>query len=151
MSKKTIIFLIIAIALPVVIYFLLPSEEKRIKKVFKEGSVAIEKEDIDKTMSKVSYNYKDEHGFSYLYVKEFLKIIFKRFENIQINYKIIKIDITKNRAVVEANVIVSAYTGENFHYLLGDISNPAAVKFSLEKERGKWLIVNTEGLPFHNE
>ncbi len=151
MSKKTIAFLIIAIAIPIIIYFLIPSEENRIRKVLREGSVAIEKEDIDKTMSKVSYNYKDEYGLSYLYIKEVLKIIFKRFERIRIEYKIIKIYVTENKATVEVDVIVSAYTGENFHYLLGDITNPAHLKFSLEKERGKWLIIRIEGLPFYSD
>lgn len=149
MTKKTILFLIIAIAIPVIIYFLLPSEEKRIKKLLREGSAAVEKEDIDSVMYKVSYHYKDEYGFNYIYIKELLERIFMRFENIRIEYDVIKIDIAKDKAIVEVNVIVSAYSGENFHYLLGEITNPANIRLSLEKERMKWLIVTVYGLSFY--
>ena len=43
MSRKTIILLLILFILPLVIYFLWPTDEARIKKLFREGSKAIEK------------------------------------------------------------------------------------------------------------
>ena len=62
MSKKTVISLAILILAPLIIYFLWPSDENRIKKLFREGAQAIEQEKIDDVMSLVSFNYTDDRG-----------------------------------------------------------------------------------------
>jgi hypothetical protein len=64
------VILFIFFALPIILYLLWPSDESRIKKLFKEGSQAIEKKELDAVMSKVSFNYRDGYGFTYLYIKE---------------------------------------------------------------------------------
>ncbi|MGB9715893.1 MAG: hypothetical protein ACPL1G_05760 [Thermodesulfovibrionales bacterium] len=69
----------VSILISIIIYIFLPSDEGRIKKLFKEGSEAIEKEDLDAVMSKVSFNYQDEYGMSYLYLKEAIKSIFQYY------------------------------------------------------------------------
>ena len=69
LSKKAIALLFILIMTPVIIYLLWPSDEARIKKLFREGSQAIEKKDLDAAMSGVSFNYRDEYGFTYLYIR----------------------------------------------------------------------------------
>jgi hypothetical protein len=64
MSKKTVMSLAVLILSPLIIYFLWPSDESRIKKLFREGAKAIELEKIDDVMSKVSFNYTDDHGLT---------------------------------------------------------------------------------------
>ena len=91
MSKKTIALLFILIITPLIIYLLWPSDESRIKKLFKEGSQAIEKEDLETVMSKVSFNYRDEYGFTYLYLKEIMKTLFKQMDDIKVEYENIEI------------------------------------------------------------
>jgi hypothetical protein len=148
MSKKTLGLIFLIIILPVVIYLLVPSDTSRIKKLFKEGAKAIEREDIDAVMSKVSFNYRDEYGFTYLYVKESMKSVFRQWGNINIEYENLKIDIKGKTAVAYMDVRVTASIGDNTGYVLGDLTNPVHLQFTLEKERTKWLVTKTEGLPF---
>jgi hypothetical protein len=147
MSKKTIIFLFILFALPVIIYLLWPSDESRIKKLFKEGSHAIEKENLDAVMSKVSFNYSDEYGLTYLYLKETMKSVFQQMNDIKIEYENLQISINKKTATADMDVRIIATIGNDTGYIMGDLPNPVHFKFTLEKERTKWLVTKTEGLP----
>lgn len=149
MSKKTIVLLFILIVTPIIIYLLWPSDESRIKKLFKEGSQAIEKEDLKTVMSKVSFNYRDDYSFTYLYLKELMKTLFKQMDNIKIEYENIEINVHDKTATAEMDVLILATMGNNTGYILGDLSEPTHLTFTLEKERTKWLVIKTEGLPFN--
>ena len=148
MSKKTLGLIFLIIILPVVVYLLVPSDASRIKKLFKEGSKAVEREDIDAVMSKVSFNYRDEYGFTYLYIKESMKSVFQQWGDIKIEYENLKIDVKGKTALADMEVLVTASIGDNTGYVIGDLTKPAHLTFTLEKERTKWLIVKTEGLQF---
>jgi hypothetical protein len=149
MSKKTIALLFILIVTPLIIYLLWPSDESRIKKLFKEGSQAIETEDLETVMSKVSFNYRDEYGFTYLYLKELMKTLFKQMDDIKIEYENIEIDVHDETATADMDVLILAKMGNDTGYILGDLSEPAHLTFTLEKERTKWFVIKTEGLPFN--
>jgi len=149
MSRKTIILLFILFLSPVIIYFIWPSDESRIKNLFKEGFRAIEKEDLDTVMSKASFNYRDEYGFTYLTIKESMKHIFQRMSDIKIDYENLKIKVNDKTARADMEVVIIATIGSDTGYILGDISKPVHMKFTLEKERGHWLITTSEGLPFN--
>jgi hypothetical protein len=148
MSRKTIILLLILFILPLVIYFLWPSDEARIKKLFREGSRAVEKKDLDAVMSKVSFNYTDEYGFNYLYIKESMKRVFQQMADIKIEYENLTITIADKQAKAEMDIRVLATMGSERGYILGDLPNPVHLTFSLEKERTKWMVTKTEGMPF---
>jgi hypothetical protein len=148
MSRKTIFILCILFITPLVIYFVWPSDESRIKKLFREGSQAIEKEDIDAAMSKVSFNYTDEYGFNYLYIKESLKRVFQQMSDITIEYESLKITVSDKTAKAEMDVRAAAAMGTETGYILGDLPNPVHLTFTLEKERTKWMVTKTEGMPF---
>jgi hypothetical protein len=149
MSKKSLIFLFILIILPIVLYFLWPSDESRIKKLFKEGSNAIEKEELDAVMSKVSFNYSDEYGLTYLYMKELMKSVFQRMSDIKIEYENLMIKVNDKTATADMDVRIIATIGNDTGYILGDLPKPVHLKFTLEKVRTKWLVTKTEGLPFN--
>ena len=148
MSRKTIILLLILFILPLVIYFLWPSDEARIKKLFREGAKAIEKKDLDAVMSKVSFNYTDEYGFNYLYIKESMKRVFQQMGDIDIDYENLTITVTDKAAKAEMDVRVVATIGSERGYILGDLPNPVHLTFSLEKQRTKWMVTKAEGMPF---
>jgi hypothetical protein len=148
MSKKTLGFIFLIIIIPLVVYLLVPSDASRIKKLFKEGSKAVEGEDIDAVMSKVSFNYRDEYGFTYMYVKESMKSVFRRWGDIKIEYENLKTDIKGKTAVADMDVRVTASIGDNTGYVIGDLTKPVHLTFTLEKERTKWLVTKTEGLRF---
>ena len=147
MNKKSIALLILVIIIPVLIYLLWPSDESRIKKLFKEGSQTIEKEDLDGVMSKLSFNYHDEYGMNYLYIKESMESVFQQMNDIKIEYENLKIKIDKKTAAADMDVRILATIGNDTGYIFGDLAKPVHLTFTLEKERAKWLVTKTEGLP----
>lgn len=149
MSRRSIIFLSLLILSPIIIYLFCPSDESRIKKLFREGAEAIESEKIDDVMSKVSFNYTDEYGLTYLYVKKGMEKLFKRMDNITIEYQIKHIEIKDKTATAELDIRVVASHGQVTGYIIGDAAMPANLKFSLEKVRVKWLVSKTKGLPLY--
>ena len=148
MSKKTIIFLFILILAPVIIYLLWPSDEARIKKMLKEGMSAVEQEDLENVMSKVSFNYRDEYGLTYIYIKEYMKNIFRQMDEINVEYENLQIKVYENTASVAMDVRVVAQIGTDTGYVFGDYPNPEQLTLTLQKERTKWYVIKTEGLPF---
>jgi hypothetical protein len=147
MSKKTIALLTLLFIAPIIIYFLWPSDEARIRKLFREGAKAIEEQKIDDVMSKVSFSYTDDHGMSYLYLKKLMERAFGEVKNIRIEYQIKKIDIRGDSATAGVDVRVVATRGADTGYILGDAARPLNIRFTLDKERMKWLISRTGGLP----
>jgi hypothetical protein len=148
-SKKSVILLSLVIVLPVILYFLWPSDENRIKKLFREGSKAIEKKDINTSMSKISFNYSDEYGLTYLLIKESMKSVFQRMNDIKVEYENLNIKVDGEKATADMDVRIIATIGNDTGYILGDLPKPAHLRFTLEKERTKWLVTKTEGLPFN--
>lgn len=148
MSKKTVIFLVILILSPLIIYFLWPSDESRIKKLFRKGSKAIEQEKIDDVMSRVSFNYTDDQGLTYLFIKKGMENVFQQMSGIKIEYEIISITVKDATATTDLDIRVIASYGQDTGYVVGDAAKPARMRFFLEKERTKWFVNKTEGLPF---
>jgi len=147
-SRKSVALLVLLFAAPVVVYLLWPSDESRIRKLFREGAVAVEKRNLEEVMAKVSFNYRDEeHGLSYLALKEILKEVFGKLSNIQMDYEIRKIGIKEKNATAEVDLRVIATRGEDTGYIIGDASSPVHLTFSLEKERTKWHITGIRGFP----
>lgn len=146
MSKKTIISLALLILAPVIIYFLWPSDESRIKKLFREGAKAIEQEKIDDVMSKVSFTYTDKQGLAYITIKEGMSRVFQQMSGIKIEYEIKTISVKGTAATADLDLRVIASYGADTGYVVGDAAEPAHMKFFLEKERTTWLVAKTEGL-----
>ncbi len=152
-----ILFLAILSAALILIFFW-PSDERRIKKFFKEGASAVESEDLDGVMSKFSYNYRDDYGMTYFYVKEVLKREFEKLSDIKVEYGSLRIRILRagtltgnketlasDRATVEAEVRVLATIGTETGYILGDPKSPLTLRFTLDKEQMRWRLVMVEG------
>ena len=146
MSRKTIVSLALLILSPVIIYFLWPSDESRIKKLFREGAKAIEQEKLDDVMSKVSFNYTDKEGLSYIIIREGMKRVFQQMSGIKIEYDIKNLSIKDAAATADLDLRVVASYGEDTGYVSGDAAEPVHMKFFLEKERTTWLVSGTEGL-----
>ncbi len=143
--RLRLILLLFLILVPAIVYLLWPSDEGRIKRLFKEGAEAVESRDIDAVMSKVSYNYRDDYGMTYLYIKEMLKRQFGMLSDIEVEYEDLRIEVSKDRASAELSVRVIATVGNERGYIIGDIKTPLRLRFTLDKERTRWLIVKTEG------
>lgn len=146
MSKKSVILLFLLIISPALIYFLWPSDESRIKKLIKEGAAAVEKKEVDNVMSKVSFNYQDDRGMTYILIKKILESQFKTMSGIKIEYENLKIEVKEKLTTAEFDLLVIATIGNQTGYIIGDLKTPARIKLFLEKERVSWLVIKTEGL-----
>jgi len=146
MSKKSIILIFILILSPIIIYFLWPSNESRIKKLIKEGAAAVEKEEIDNVMGKVSFNYQDNHGFTYILLKRVFEEQFKRMSGIKVEYENLRIEVKDKSASASFDLRVIATIGNDTGYIIGDLKTPEHLKLYLEKERINWLVTKAEGL-----
>ncbi|PKL51865.1 MAG: hypothetical protein CVV37_04175 [Nitrospira bacterium HGW-Nitrospira-1] len=146
MSKKTVIYLALLILSALITFFLWPSDESRIKKLFREGAKAIEQEKIDDVMSKVSFNYTDEQGLTYLFIKKEMGNVFQQMSGIKIEYEIISITVKDATAAADLDIRVIASYGQDTGYVVGDAAKPAHTRFFLEKERTKWLVSKTNGV-----
>ncbi len=146
MSKKTIAFLFLLIVSPVLIYFLWPTDESRIKKLVGECAKAVEKEDIDALMSKISFTYQDDYGLSYILLKKLIEDGFRRFSEIDAEHENLKVDVMDEKATATFDIRVIASHGQERGYFMGDIKEPVHITLYLEKgPLGKWLIVKAEG------
>lgn len=153
MGRKSYILLLLIVVLPVAAYLLIPSDEARIKKLIRTSAEAAETEDLDKLMSAVDYNYTDNHGLSYIYLKKILEQEFVRVSGIDVEYEnlVVRVEGEKARADMDLRVIASI--GEERGYYLGDLKNPLELKVELEKgPTGKWAVLRasyeTGGGPF---
>lgn len=161
--KRKYLIALLSLSVPILVFYLLwPSEEARIRKLFKEGAAAAESRDLDSVMSKVSFAYQDDYGLTYLYLKEILKKEFDRLSDIQVEYGELRVEIIKkdglqgehlssdapDTAIAEMDIRVVATAGTETGYIVGDVKAPAHMKFTLKKERMKWLIVKAQGITF---
>ncbi len=155
MSRKTAIILLLLLSMPLAIYLLMPSDAKRIRKIVEEGREAAIQKDLSGVMSPVSYNYKDRYGFSYLYLKETLKRIFKDYDSIEIDLKRLRVDVDSKDGKARAKFLLKAVGIKNNdrEYILGSEEVYESVFLTLKKEHMKWRVVETylptrEGLIF---
>jgi hypothetical protein len=147
MSKKTVILLLLLFSAPVIIYLLFPSDKSRIRKLFRQGASAVEAKKTEDVMAKVSFNYTDEHGLSYLYLKKVFEKVFSGMDDIKVDYDIKDIEVSGDTATADLDIRVTASRGQEAGYIAGDAERPLHIKFFLDKEHMKWLVVKTEGLP----
>lgn len=128
------------------INFVFVSDEKRIANAIDEGEKAIEAKDLEGCMKKLSYNYSDEYGLSYLQVKSFLERFFSEFQEIDIDKEVLKIEVKEKEARASINLrVVVTIRGEK-GYLIGSSEKPETIRMDFEKVRTKWLLNRVEGL-----
>ena len=146
MWKRKVVASVLLLMSLIVAYLVWPTDEHRIRKLFKEGVEAAESGDLEGVMAKVSFNYRDDYGVTYLYLKEILKREFQRLSDISVEYDGLKILVREDEATAELDMRVIATAGNETGYIIGDARAPLHIRFTLEKERGKWQIIKTEGL-----
>jgi len=128
----------------ILIKFVFVSDEKRILKVIEGGEKAIEAEDLDGCMKRLSYNYADEYGLNYLQVKNFLEHFFKEFEGIEIEKDVLGIEVKEKEAQASMKIRVIVTLQGQKGYLIGSPERPEGIKMNFEKIRTKWLLNRVE-------
>jgi hypothetical protein len=111
--KTWFIVMLLAVTVASVIGFLYwNSPERRIRAVLADGKTAIEAKDLDRAMSHVSLQYRDENGLAYLTVKKLLKMAFDQFEGFELRLSNVQMEIQKDRAVVRADLgVIGTHQG----------------------------------------
>jgi hypothetical protein len=145
MNRKRTMAVLLVIGLIFAGYLFWPTDESRIRKLISEGAKATESADVDGLMARISFNYRDDYGTTYLTVRELLKRELPRLSNISVEYENLKIKVSENTATAELDVRVVATSGSETGYIVGDIRDPLSLKLTLDKERTKWLVVKAEG------
>lgn len=149
MSKKAVAFILLLILAPIAIYLFWPSDQNRIRKLVKEGSLAVEKEDIDKAMSLVSFNYADDLGLNYVYLRKLLEREFAALSEIDVEYENLEVEVNKGGETATAAFAlrVIAASGGRKGYFFGDMKGPVRLKLDLEKGPARnWLVIGASGL-----
>lgn len=146
MGRRTIISLLVLMLSPVIIYLLWPSDEARVRKLIKQGAAAIEKEDLDRVMSLVSFNYRDDYGLTYILIRKVFEEQFRAMSDIKIEYENLKVQAAGEKATADLDLRVIATIGNNTGYIFGDLRQAAHLKLSLEKEHARWHATKAEGL-----
>ena len=147
LNKRRIILFSLVLCLAAALFVLWPTDTGRIRKLIKEGAGAVESRDREGVMEKVSFNYRDDHGMTYLSLREVVKRELQRLSEISIEYENLEIRVSGDTATAQLDLRVIAASGNEKGYLIGDIKSPARLKLILDKEHTKWRVVRIEG--FH--
>ncbi len=147
MSRKSAALLLVLVVSPLAVYLLWPTEEARIRKLVREAVRAVEAEDVEAVMSKVSYNYSDEHGLSYLLLKKALEARFRAYADIDVEYENLQIHVQDGRATATMDMGVIAGEGPDRGYYLGGPGRPARLVLRLQRggPLNRWLVVGASG------
>jgi hypothetical protein len=121
-----------------------PSDERRIRVLFREGIEAVESENIDAVMSRVSFNYRDDHGLTYLTLREWLNNQFQRLTEMDVEEGDLSVSVSGDQATVVLPARVLATEGSMRGYVVGEPKKPARLTFVLSRERSRWLITRCQ-------
>ncbi|MBI3611457.1 MAG: hypothetical protein HY204_12260 [Nitrospirae bacterium] len=122
------------------------SPERRIRAVLSDGKAAIEAKEMDRAMSHVSLQYRDENGLAYMTVKKLLKMAFDQFEGFELRLTNVALEIEKDHAVVRADLDVIGIHQKEKSYLIGSQQEPVPIRITLVKETMKWQVVSVDGI-----
>jgi len=143
MSKKMVLLLVVLVASPLILYFALPSDEARIRKLIRETAQAAEQADVKGIMSSISFHYTDNHGLSYLVLGRALERRLNGYSEIDVNYSNLTVTVEGDHARAAMDVRVSASRGQQTGFFMGSAAEPSGLSLELEKNpAGKWQIVS---------
>ncbi|MEJ2182777.1 MAG: hypothetical protein P8Y66_04565 [Nitrospirota bacterium] len=146
-SKAAI--LLMGATLAVVAFWLFwPSDEARIRKLLTETVHAVEEEDLPGVLSPVAFQYTDNHGLSYLLLKRTLQREFRHFEDIDVQMKILSVEVDGEEAVARLDLLVLATRDGERGYFFGGLKEPAHAVLYLKKNTPRgWRIERGEYEP----
>src|SRR5512139_811682 len=98
MRRKVYILAVFIVCLAGVLIVFWPSDERRIRVLIKDGIEAVESENIAAVMSRVSFSYRDDHGLTYLTLREWLKSQFQIFTEIDVEDGELSVSVSGDQA-----------------------------------------------------
>jgi hypothetical protein len=151
-KSKTVLIIMAAVAVFILIKYLLVSDEERIKKVIYKGKAAIEQEDFEGALKHVSRDYQDDYGMNKMAIAALLKRLYAQFDDITIYVEWMEIEILESGLGQAALLTwVTAQWSEEVGYIVGNAETPSRVVFTLAKEGKHWRIVKAVGVDLEEE
>lgn len=142
-GRRLIVVIVIAVT---GVIALIPTDEKRIRKVIHSTKKAITGEDLEMMMDHISFNYSDEHGGSYLRLKKRAEAAFKRYDSFDITVDIMNIRVEDEKSKAWLKVSVIASEGDDRGYFIGDAGGAEDFNVYLEKSPYEWKIIKMESV-----
>lgn len=134
------------IAAVLLAWYFWDSPERAIRKLLTDGEVAVETEDVTRTMSHVSRQYLDENGLNYLAVRRVVGWAFNRFEGFDVRLRDVSIDVNGDSAIARGQLqVLVVEQGENA-YLIAEPGVPDLVTITLVKKRLTWKVISVNGI-----
>ncbi|MEW6600076.1 MAG: hypothetical protein AB1499_03820 [Nitrospirota bacterium] len=137
-------YLVICVIIAVLAAVFYPSEKKRISKVLKACVESVTDEDISRLMEHISYNYRDDHGGSYLILKKRAETVFRRFDDFAITADVMNITVDREKAEADLRVSIIATEAGMRGYFIGDAEKAAEIMVHLEKSPYEWKIMKVD-------
>jgi hypothetical protein len=146
MTRARLFLLLCAVVAAIAVFILWPTDESRIRNLIKDTAGAAERNDMDAVMEAVDFNYRDNYGLSYLYLRQALERQFAGLEDIEVEYEKLAIEVGEGgKASASLDVRVIATAGGMRGYYIGDLDNPLGLSITLEKNAARaWRVVQAE-------
>jgi hypothetical protein len=122
-------------------------DEQLLRFTMEAGMAAVLSEDLDESLRFISADYRDNLGYDVYFMKKLLKRAYEEFDQPRLELtQPPVIQVEGNRALVRAQVKLTAVYRGSRSYLLGDHDSPNEILVLLHKSRGRWELFNIEGL-----
>ena len=143
LKKIGIASIIILIGI-ILFYLLFPAEDQRIQNLIQKGKTGIEQEDILKTMSAVSIEYRDQYGRIYASMRSAFLEVFKEVDSITIRYNITDLQIKDDTAYATITVWAYGIINTMQQDIVGDSRIPGQIRLTIRKKDFMWKVVDSE-------
>ncbi|RFT16007.1 MAG: hypothetical protein OP8BY_2013 [Candidatus Saccharicenans subterraneus] len=118
-----------------------PDEAEEIRESLRTVAVQAEKKNLEKIKGYLADDYRDFEGRDSAWTASLLEYYFKNYQGIAIHLLDIYVDINKDPAEAEADVLLSSGPLETLRKLVGVVGVYYRFNFSLEKRSGRWQII----------
>ena len=132
MNRKSLVIVVLLVCLTGALIVFWPTDERRIMVLLREGIEAVESENIDAVMSRVSF----------LTLREWVKAQFHVFTEIDVQEGELSVSVSDDRATAVLPARVLATEGSMRGYVVGGPKEPGRLTFVLAREHSRWLIVS---------
>ncbi len=123
------------------------NHEKLLRLTLAAGMAAVMSEDIDESVRFISANYRDNMGFDIDFMKKLLKRAYKEFDQPRLELtQPPEVQIEGNKALIRAQVRLTAVYRGSRSYLLGDQTDPNEILLVLDRSGIGWKLSRIEGL-----
>ncbi|UCG81536.1 MAG: hypothetical protein JSV60_04470 [Desulfobacterales bacterium] len=123
------------------------NHEKLLRLTLEAGMAAVVSEDLDESVRFISANYRDNLGFDVNFMKKLLERAYKEFDQPRLELtQPPAVQIQGNKALIRAQLRLTAVYRGSRSYLLGDQASPNDILLVLDKSANGWKLSRIEGL-----